>query len=195
MADIWAVLTQDHQEVKDMLAEMESLLASHPQVADDAHVQHRAGLAEKLVMEESRHEAAEEQYFWPAVRDKLANGDELAAKAIEQESEGKKVLDRLRKAAPDKHEFDALVTQFIAAGREHIAFEEDQVWPAMRATLSAEEATELGEKFELAKKMGPTRPHPHTPANPAVLKTAGVAAALVDKAADVLTGRGKRSKS
>src|SRR4051794_4996760 len=184
MADIWTLLTQDHQEVKGMLTTLESVLASHPQVADDAHIQRRRELAETLVMEESRHEAAEEQYFWPAVRDKLANGDALASKAIEQETEGKQVLDQLRKASPNSPEFDEIVTKFIAAGREHIAFEEEQVWPSMQATLSADEATELGEKFELAKKMGPTRPHPHTPGNPAVLKTAGMAAAVADKAAD-----------
>ena len=42
-----------------------------------------------------------------------------------------------------------------------------------------------------AKKAAPTRPHPHTPPKPGVLKTAGVAAAAVDKMRDTATGRGK----
>jgi hemerythrin-like domain-containing protein len=194
MPDIFTVLTQDHDEVKAMLTELESGAMPHPQVADTSAQQHRADLAERLVIEESRHEAAEEEYFWPTVRDKLADGDRLAKTAIEQENEGKQVLDQLRKLSPDNIEFESLVAKFIKAGREHITFEEQQVWPQLRAALSQDEALELGEKFELAKKLGPTRPHPHTPAKPAVLKTAGAAAAMVDKAADAITGRGKNTE-
>lgn len=36
--------------------------------------------------------------------------------------------------------------------------------------------------------------HPHTPPKPGVLKTAGVAAAAVDKMRDIATGRGKDGK-
>src|SRR3954462_9836814 len=104
-------------------------------------------------IEESRHEAAEEQYFWPAVRDKLAAGAELADQAIEQENEGKKVLDQIRKTKPVDPEFGSLIATFIKDAREHIAFEEEQVWPGMRQTLSPEEANELGETFELAEKL------------------------------------------
>jgi hemerythrin superfamily protein len=182
VADIFTALTHDHQEVKTMLDQLEQGAGN------------RADLAERLVMEESRHEAAEEQYFWPAVRDKLADGDTLAEQAIKQENQGKQVLDQIRKISPDNIEFETLITTFIKDAREHIAFEEEQVWPSMRQTLSDEEALELGEKFELAKKLGPTRPHPNTPANPTVLKTAGTAAAMVDKATDALTGRGKNTE-
>ena len=42
-----------------------------------------------LVIAESQHEAIEEQFFWPAVREAVDNGDELADEAIAQEQEGK----------------------------------------------------------------------------------------------------------
>ena len=38
------------------------------------------------------HEAIEEQFFWPAVRDALDGGDELADQALEQEQADKKLL-------------------------------------------------------------------------------------------------------
>ena len=38
-----------------------------------------------LIIAESQHEAIEEQFFWPAVRDALDDGDELAEQALEQE--------------------------------------------------------------------------------------------------------------
>jgi hemerythrin superfamily protein len=183
--DIFTILTKDHSDVKAMLTELEA------GTGQTDLAQRRAELAEQLVIAESKHEAAEEQYFWPTVRDKLPNGDTLADEAIGQETEGKRILDELRKLSSDNIEFDSLVNQFISAGREHIAFEEEKVWPGLRAVLPADEAEALGERFERAENMGPTRPHPKTPPSPGVLKTAGVAAAVADKAADAMTGRGK----
>jgi hypothetical protein len=65
------------------------------------------------------------------------------------------------------------------------------VWPGLRGALSSAEAQELGDKLSKAKELGPTLPHPHTPANPGVLKTAGPAVAVVDKLRDAVTGRGR----
>jgi len=65
------------------------------------------------------------------------------------------------------------------------------VWPALRAALTETQSLELGEKLEQAKKTAPTRPHPHTPASPSVLKAAGPAAAAADRARDAATGRGR----
>jgi hypothetical protein len=48
---------------------------------------------------------------------------------------------------------------------------------------------ELGRKMAGARKVAPTRPHPHTPATPAVLKTVGVAAAAADLIRDAATHR------
>ena len=52
----------------------------------------------------------------------------------------------------------------------------------------AEEAEELGTKIANGKATAPTRPHPHTPSSPGVLKTAGPAVAAADRAMDAMTG-------
>lgn len=193
MNDIFSLLAKDHSDVKSIVDRLEATAMPTPEVAGAEAIDARGKLAETLVIEESKHEAAEEQYFWPAVREHLDDGDRLADTAIEQESEGKRVLDQLRKAQPGSADFERLVAEFIKAGREHIAFEEHQVWPRLRAALSSEDSAELAEKYEKAKESGPTRPHPNTPASPGVLKTAGAAAAMVDRATDAITGRGKES--
>jgi hypothetical protein len=146
-------------------------------------------MVQQLVIEESRHEAVEEMYFWPAVRSHLTDGDDLANQAQDQEQEGKVVLDQLDKLAPEDGEFEGLLSQFITAGRAHIAFEETTVWPSLRASLTAKEADEIGRKLEDGKKTAPTRPHPKTPASPGVLKTAGPAVAAADRLRDAATGR------
>jgi hemerythrin-like domain-containing protein len=190
MADVFEVLSADHAGVKSML----SALEESPGPADGAAetvLAARLEVAQQLIISESRHEAAEEQFFWPAVRSRLANGGELADAAISQESEAKEVLARLDKLDADDEEFERLLASFIPAAREHIDFEETQVWPGLRQALSPAEAEDLGEKIQKGEDHGPTRPHPHTPPSPAVLKSAGPVVAALDKLRDAVTGRGR----
>lgn len=190
MPSVFDVLSKDHEEVKGMLSQLEQgpTAASG---ASEKELELRKRLAEQLVIEESKHEAVEEMYFWPAVRQKLQDGDRLAAEATHQEQEGKEILDELDKCEAGDARFEQLIGQFIKDGREHISFEENQVWPGLRTVLSEQEARELGEKLEQAKKTAPTRPHPHTPPSPGVLKGAGPAAAAADRMRDAATGRGE----
>jgi hemerythrin-like domain-containing protein len=190
MPSVFDVLGHDHDEVKRMLSELEA----GPTAATGAgenELALRKKMAEQLVIEESRHEAVEEMYFWSAVREHVPDGDRLADTAAGQEQEGKEVLAKLDKADAGEREFERLLTEFIKAGREHISFEEMQVWPLLRSALSAQQASELGDKLEQAKKTAPTRPHPHTPAAPGVLKSAGPAVAAADQVRDAASGRGE----
>jgi Hemerythrin HHE cation binding domain len=189
MADVFTVLAQDHQDVKGMLAELEKGPTRASGATDD-QLALRKKMTEQLIIEESRHEALEEMYFWPAVRQHLESGSTLADEAIGQEQDAKQMLASLDKLGPGDAEFEQLLGKFITDAREHIEFEESQVWPLMRTALPAETSAELGEKIAEGKKTAPTRPHPHTPPSPGALKTAGPVAAAADKARDALTGRG-----
>jgi hemerythrin-like domain-containing protein len=192
MADVFDVLGADHAQVKDMLLALQES-QDYPLGGETATTVQsaRQEIAKLLIIDSSRHEAAEEQYFWPTVRERLEDGNQLADEAIAQESEAKSILARLDKLTSTDEEFTALIAEFIPAARAHIAFEESQIWPTLRAALSSAEAEELGEKVRKAEDKGPTRPHPHTPANPAVLKTAGPVVAALDKLRDAVSGRGR----
>jgi hemerythrin superfamily protein len=189
MPSVFEVLSRDHKEVTQLLAELESGPTAATGASPDQLAQ-RKKMAETLVIEESRHEAAEEKHFWPMVRERMPHGGQLADQAISQEQEGKEVLANLDKSNADDPDFEALLSEFIGAGRDHIAFEENQVWPGLRACLTEAQASELGRKIEHAKKTGPTRPHPRTPAAPGVLKSAGPVAAAADRAREAMTVRG-----
>jgi hemerythrin-like domain-containing protein len=188
MTDAIEVLRHDHDEVKLILVELERGPVAATG-ADKNQLQLRKNMTEQLIIEESKHEAVEEEYFWPAVRKHIADGDKLADKAVGQEQEAKHVLNELDKLEPGDPEFEALLRQFIDAGRAHIEFEETQVWPALTAALSEQELQDLGAKLEQGKKIAPTRPHPNVPPVPGLLKTAGPAAAAADKLRDIATGR------
>ena len=189
MPSAFDVLASDHEQVKRLLAQFEAAPAASG-VNDSLLAAHKK-MAESLVIEESKHEAIEEMYFWPTVRKLVPDGDKLADQAISQEQEGKELLAKLDKLDADNPEFSRLIGEFTMAARDHIAFEETQVSPALRAVMTETESAELGDKLEQGKKTAPTRPHPHTPASPGVLKAAGPAAAAADRARDAATGRGR----
>lgn len=189
MTDVFEVLSADHADVKGMLTVLQES-PGHDQ-ASDAVQAARQDVADYLIMDSSRHEAAEEQYFWPIVRQRLRDGQALADKAISQEQRAKEILARLDKSSSRDEEFDRLLAEYIPAARQHIAFEESRVWPGLRPLLTPDEAQDLGAKIQAAEEKGPTRPHPHTPPSPGVLKSAGPAVAVVDRLRDAISGRGR----
>lgn len=187
--DAITLLREDHLKVLAMLDELEKGISAA--VVDADRQRARKQLVTELVIAESQHEAVEEEYFWPAVRDALPDGNELADRAIEQEDAAKHLLHDLDRASADHADFEKMVSKIIADGREHIEYEQTAVWPKLQAALSTEQLNELGEKMARAKEKAPTRPHPATPSSPGALKTAGKAAAAMDRARDSMTGRGR----
>ena len=190
MPDVFAVLGQDHAEVKQMLAELENG-PTRMGGASASQLQDRKQLVEALIIAESKHEAVEEEFFWPVVRDLSGDGAELAGQGTDQEQDAKVVLHRLDGLDPSDDEFEELVAAIINDGRAHIAFEEEKVWPLLRGKLSSSGAENLGMQLLRAKDTAPTRPHPEVPPRPGILKATGPAAAAVDRLRDKITGRGK----
>jgi hemerythrin-like domain-containing protein len=139
MPSAFDVLARDHEEVKQMLTELERGPVAATG-ADPGQLALRKKMVQQLVIEESRHEAVEEMYFWPAVREHVTDGTDLANQAQGQKQDGKALLDRLDKLAPQDEEFEAQLTRFTRAAREHIAFEETVVWPSLRSAVTAGES-------------------------------------------------------
>lgn len=191
MPDVFEVLGADHAEVQQMLNELENG-ATRADGASASQLQDRKRLVQALIIAESKHEAVEEEYFWPVIRDLSGNGAELADQGTHQEQNAKVVLDRLDKLDPAHNEFEELVAAIIRDGRAHIAFEEERVWPRLRETLIPTGAEQLGDQLIRGKDLAPTRPHPEVPPRPGILKATGPAAAVVDRIRDAVSGRGKK---
>jgi hemerythrin-like domain-containing protein len=190
MTDVFQVLRKDHDEVKAMLAQLdEGPKASTGATAEQLAFRKRS--VDEVIVEESKHEAAEQQYFWPAVKRIGADGLRVAQLGLAQEAEADPVLADLDKLQPDDEGFEERLVAFAAAARAHIAYEEAHAWPLLRATISADEAEALGEQITRAKKLAPTRPHPHVPPQPGPAKAAGPVAGVADRLRDAVTGRGK----
>lgn len=190
MPDVFQVLKKDHDEVKAMLAELEE----GPKASSGATAEQLAFRKQSLdavIIEESRHEAAEQQYFWPAVRQLGPEGQRVAELGLEQETEAEQALGGLDKLQPDDESFEERLILFMGAARAHITYEEAHAWPLLRAAITEAEARSLGDEITKAKKLAPTRPHPHVPPEPGAVKAAGPLAGVADKLRDMATGRGR----
>ncbi len=178
MSDVIADLEADHRRV-------EELFKSYRRTTDDQ----RPEVLQDLVRELSVHAALEEQIIYPAVRAKLDQGTEEADHAIDEHQEVKELLTTLEKDDGQAAERVTVLARLMAEVRSHVEEEENDLLPKLRAAVGPDELRQLGEAMAQAKKLAPTRPHPHAPSTPPGNVVAGPAAALVDKARDAVEGR------
>jgi hemerythrin-like domain-containing protein len=186
--DAITFLREDHKSVLGLL----EVLEGAPSGAG-SQLSGLGTMVTNLIIAESQHEAIEEQWFWPAVRRALDDGDALADKAIQQEQDGKKLLQKLENSKPGEPQFQEALQAFVVAGREHIDFEQNEVFPKFQAAASRDLLEKIGRQLETAKKVAPTRPHPGTPPSSVLLKTAGMVVAVIDHLRDALTGRAAKN--
>jgi hemerythrin-like domain-containing protein len=189
MTDAIEILRRDHDEIRRLLDAIEAALPGHEAAVPGARDRRLAALVEQVIMDESGHEAIEEQYFWPLIRRRVQDGSRLADQAIGQEQDVKHVLCQLEKHDREHIGFEALIRRFLTIGRAHIDFEETRVWPGVRLALSEQELDELGDQLTQGKKLAPTRPHPNMRPTAEVLKVVAPIAGATDWIRDVLAGR------
>ena len=175
-----SVITQDHREVEAVFQELES---------GEGTPEHRRDLADHVIAELVRHSVAEEEYMYPAAREALEGGDELADHELEEHAEAEKLMKQLDGLDPTDPRFDELLGTLMSDIRHHIEEEESDLLPKLEAACSEEQLRDLGEKVVRAKAMAPTHPHPSAPDKPPANKLLAPGAALVDRMRDALSGR------
>ena len=167
MEDVLDVLAEDHEEIRQALAELEKGPTAATGATED-QLMLRTIMTEELIFEAAKHEEIELTCLWPAVREHVPGGDQLADLVICAELEIVTLLAELDKLDVGQPEFEKLLSAFTQAGREHFDFEERHVWPRLRAAfnsgafgsgaLAAKAAGELGRKVILARQSAPVLP-------------------------------------
>ena len=189
MSDVFQVLKVDHEKIEAVLGLLEA--GRPPSDADSAWLRAREKLVERLIIEQSQHEAVEEEFFWPAVREHVVDGDALADEAVEQEQRAKELLARLDGLDAGHERFEELLATYVRDARAHLAFEETRVWPRLRRAVGGEHAAKLGTSLTAGKTLAPTHPHPHIAPEPGILAASGPMTAAADRIKDAATGRGR----
>jgi hemerythrin-like domain-containing protein len=182
--DVIDILEQDHREVEQMFAELESLRGA----STEEDLARRKDLADQVTIELVRHSVAEEVLVYPQVEDKV--GAEEADHARKEHAEAEETLQRLEKLDADDPAFDDELSTLMSEIRHHIEDEEDEIFAQMRQVIDADDLRKLGQRVEAFKKVAPTRPHPNVPNEPGPRMAAGPAASLFDRMRDLATGRG-----
>jgi Hemerythrin HHE cation binding domain len=156
MPDVFEVLKADHEEVKAMLAQLEDGPKADGGATDEQLASRRRAV-DQAVIEESRHEAAVQQYFWPALSELGPDGIRVSEEGQQQEAYAEPVLAELTLLEPADEGFEEQLSAFISAARAHIAFEEAHAWPLLRASISEQEAQALGDRISRARKLSPAQ--------------------------------------
>jgi hemerythrin superfamily protein len=182
-SDVIAVLTHDHREVEQMFDRFARIPATDTRA--------RRELADQVVIELVRHAVAEEQYLYPAVRRYLPDGDGIADKEIADHAAAERTMKEVERIDTGDARFDDVFGRLMREVREHVADEEGRLFPRLAAACDERTRADLGAKVERAKKTAPTRPHPSAPDTPPLNRLLDPGAGLVDRARDLLSGRGR----
>src|SRR3954453_13396334 len=124
--DVIEVLEQDHREVEEMSAELESLRGA----STEEDKSRRKAVTEQVTIELVRHSVAEEVLVYPKVEDQVSA--EEAEHARKEHAEAEETLQRLEKLDADDPAFDDELAELMAEIRHHIEDEEGQMFAHMR---------------------------------------------------------------
>ncbi len=177
--DVVDVLTRDHREVTDLIAQIRS--------APDAAS--RRDLADVMITELVRHAVAEEMYVYPAMKKHLADGEAAVEHDVAEHKELERTMKELEAVDGSDPRFDSLLGELETTLADHVSDEESEQFPKLRAAIPREELVQIAGKVQAAKKLAPTRPHPAAPNAELFHKLAGPGVGLVDRLRDRLTGR------
>ncbi len=172
-ADIVGVLQTDHNEVRALFARLET-----------TPVDQRGDLFSEIVSELARHETAEEMIVYPTLRDAAPRGDQVAEARLTEEQEAEELMAAMEDMDPTSDEFLTSFQRLREEVEEHASHEEQEVFPRLREYCDAEQRSSMADRFNMAKKTGPTHPHPDAPNRPPGLIALGPVASLFDRARD-----------
>lgn len=177
--DVLDVLTEDHREVERLFAAYEG--------STDAG--QRRELVDHMIIDLVRHSVAAEAYLYPAVRRELADGERIADARLGELAAAEETMSALDGVDAGSEEFARHAALLMMQVHEHVAEEENAVFPQVRSALSAEERARLGARVERAERLAPTYPHPHTPGQPPPGRLLAPLVGVVDRLRDRISGR------
>jgi hemerythrin superfamily protein len=171
--DAVELLIHQHEEIRRLFQEV-----------DKKKGDQRAEAFEQLCRLLAVHETAEEEVVHPVARRSLKNGGKVIDALLEEEKEGKTMLQALEKMGPSAQGFDALFAEFRKAVLEHAEHEEREEFPELR-THSSQELRVMSVAIKAAEATAPTHPHPGVETTTKHMLV-GSFAAVADRTRDVV---------
>lgn len=140
LADDWvAGLAGEHLAVRNLLGLL--------QRTDASQVKRRLYLLHKVKTALTRHAIEEENVIYPALRQ--AGQIEAVDALTREHGDIKFRLFQLEELVEEGAAFDAVLEDFVTELFDHMAEEEEQLFPMLRSLLGADESAKLGAKVNL----------------------------------------------
>jgi hemerythrin superfamily protein len=179
--DAISVLKEDHRLVENLF----SLLQA------ESALEKRKDIAIRLIACLSRHDAAEVQLLYPALRRVGGISDDQVGEALEDHREARDKLSDLDSRLDEVMTQDFLErwADLEAEITAHVKEEEEVLFPALQSGLTKKELDELGKSLETAKSAAPSHPHALTPDNPTAATILGTAMGMADRVRDAVSGQ------
>jgi hemerythrin superfamily protein len=136
MPDVTEMIEQEHRQVEALFQRFRETGAS--------------ALVSKVCDELDAHAAAEEEAFYPVVRDDVPSGKKLASEAKDEHGEARQVIGRLRRSSDPDHVVD-LMNELERLVQHHVEEEEEEMLPQARKALGEDRLIAVGGVYESAK--------------------------------------------
>ncbi len=143
-ADLGDLIVGEHRAIDEILA----LLATERQ--------DRFGLAHRLIDELAAHIGAGQQVLYPALRDVVPGGIEMAADAQRGHRRIRVALEALAGSHPGEPGFEDALVVVTAEVAAHVPVEEGSVGPALRTVIGSDKMAELGGIYAQVKEAIPS---------------------------------------
>ena len=139
--DAISLLIQDHENVKSLFEQYEKL--------SDRSPAKKQKIAHQICLELTRHATAEEEIFYPAVREANAENEDLVDEAVVEHASAKDLIAQILAMEPGDDLYDAKVKVLSEQIEHHVEEEESEMFPnAQKAQL---DLVALGEAIEARK--------------------------------------------
>ncbi|MGY1736306.1 hemerythrin domain-containing protein [Geodermatophilus sp. SYSU D00684] len=132
------------------------------------------------------HAFAEETVLWPVIRRVLPDGDALTRRIETEHQEVNELVAALEEGGPDHAERPARLARLVEVLREDVRDEEDLLFPRLQERLDPAELRRLGRRWELMRRISPTRAHPTVSRRPPGNALSGLPLSLLDRSRDVV---------
>jgi iron-sulfur cluster repair protein YtfE (RIC family) len=122
--DAIELLTQDHKTVKELFEKYENL--------SDRSTASKKKLATQICLELTKHATAEEEIFYPAVREASGDTEDLVDEATVEHASAKDLIAQILEMNPGDDLYDAKVKVLSEQIEHHVEEEEKEMFPKAR---------------------------------------------------------------
>jgi hemerythrin superfamily protein len=132
------------------------------------------------------HAFAEESVLWPAIRRVLHDGEELTLRIEREHQEVNELVAELETLGHDDPRRAQRLSRLVEVLREDVRDEEDVLFPRLQERLDPHELRALGRRWELVRRVSPTRPHPTVSRRPPGNALSALPLTVLDRSRDVV---------